>query len=85
MDCYGATGDVTVRIIGSNNESLDVPINSSGNFFIHTSAGIVFPIRAEVWFEGRVRSMCDWQTSGDCNGCHSEYGAEGAPGRVILP
>jgi len=25
------------------------------------------------------------QTSGDCNGCHTQTGANGAPGRITLP
>jgi hypothetical protein len=25
------------------------------------------------------------QTSGDCNGCHTPAGADGAPGRIVFP
>jgi len=84
-DCYGAAGDVVVRITGSDGATIDLPVGSSGNFFASTSAGIVFPIRADVLFEDRVRAMCGWQSNGDCNLCHTEEGANGAPGRIRLP
>jgi predicted CXXCH cytochrome family protein len=25
------------------------------------------------------------QTTGDCNSCHTQSGANGAPGRILLP
>lgn len=87
-DCYGASGAmerVVVRITGSDGASLDVPVNSSGNFYASTSAGIVFPVFAEVVTPTAVRSMCGWQEDGDCNACHTEEGTNGAPGRIRLP
>jgi len=30
-------------------------------------------------------AMSALQTTGDCNGCHTEAGASGAPGRIQLP
>lgn len=84
-DCYGASGDIIVRILGSDDAELDLPVGSSGNFFAAVSAGIVFPIRAEVVFDGRMRGMCGWVPHGDCNLCHTEEGVDGAPGRVRLP
>jgi hypothetical protein len=32
-----------------------------------------------------VREMKTPQYDGDCNGCHSEWGDSGAPGRVMAP
>jgi hypothetical protein len=29
--------------------------------------------------------MAAAQTVGDCNSCHTENGAQGAPGRIYLP
>jgi hypothetical protein len=29
--------------------------------------------------------MSTLQSSGDCNGCHTEQGKNGAPGRIFLP
>lgn len=57
--------------------------NSVGNFY--GTAPIVMPYRAEVRYGGKVRVMVASQTSGDCNSCHTENGANGAPGRILLP
>ena len=57
--------------------------NAAGNFFY---AGTVsFPIHAKVTFQGRERIMTAAQSSGNCNNCHTQNGANGAPGRIILP
>lgn len=87
-DCYGASGSdgtVVVRITGSDGATLDLPVTTSGNFFASSSAGIVFPVFAEVVTDGGVLAMCGWQADGDCNGCHTQQGANGAPGRVRVP
>lgn len=87
-DCYGAPGSdgaVVVRVNGSDGATIDLPVSTSGNFFASSSAGIVFPIFAEVVTDDGVLAMCGWQRDGDCNGCHTQQGANGAPGRVRLP
>jgi hypothetical protein len=38
-----------------------------------------------VQFKGKTRAMVAPQTNGDCNSCHTENGANKAPGRVLLP
>ena len=43
------------------------------------------PFTAKVTYQGRERAMTAPQTSGDCNGCHTQAGANGAPGRITLP
>ena len=43
------------------------------------------PFTAKVTHQGRERAMTTTQTSGDCNGCHTQAGANGAPGRITLP
>ena len=58
--------------------------NSSGNF--HSDGGaLVPPFEVEVHFEGRVRRAMTAHHDPDCNGCHTEQGTRGAPGRVVLP
>lgn len=87
-DCYGAAGSdgaVVVRVTGSDGATIDLPVSTSGNFFASSSSGIVFPIFAEVVTDDGVLAMCGWQADGDCNGCHTQEGANGAPGRVRLP
>ena len=43
------------------------------------------PFRAKVVFAGKERSMGTAQSTGDCNSCHTATGANGAPGRIVLP
>jgi hypothetical protein len=50
-----------------------------------TSIGIATPFTAEVIYQGQSVSMTTPQTSGDCNSCHTESGANGAPGRIVVP
>ena len=43
------------------------------------------PFKAKVTYMGRERAMAATQTSGDCNACHTQNGANSAPGRILLP
>ncbi len=75
-----------VEIIDANGTVHAVSVNRAGNFFQRRSqATVVFPIRARVRYEGRVREMATPQMSGDCNACHTQDGLDGAPGRIRLP
>jgi hypothetical protein len=58
--------------------------NQSGNFSLE-SDHFVYPFTARITFEGRERRMTGAQKDGDCNGCHTTAGSNGAPGRVLLP
>lgn len=61
--------------------------NSAGNFFLQDVAAQNFatPYTARVLYQGRERRMVAPQTDGDCNTCHTNTGANGAPGRVTVP
>lgn len=83
-DCFGASGNgVMVLIKGANGQRLALTPNSAGNFI--AAAGVQGPYTVEVHYQGRVRTKTQAQTSGDCNGCHSAQGANGAAGRITLP
>ncbi len=82
-DCYGASGAVTVEITDANGKTYSLPVNGAGNFF--SSARITMPYRAKVVSAGKTRAMVAPQTNGDCNACHTEQGAEKAPGRIMTP
>lgn len=82
-DCYGAHGGATVVITDANGVDHDLPVNSAGNF--STSAALAFPIHAKVVANGQERAMVAAQATGDCNTCHTQDGANGAPGRIALP
>jgi hypothetical protein len=46
---------------------------------------VMFPYSAKVSYMGRERAMAAMQTTGDCNSCHTQGGANSAPGRILLP
>ena len=78
----GAAGAV-VEISDSSGAVHSLTVNTSGNFYYE--GAIAYPYAAKVLFEGRERAMNAVQTSGDCNGCHTQSGSQGAPGRILLP
>ncbi len=83
--CDGADGSngVRVELTGADGRTLTLTPRSSGNF--DTKTRVMLPYRAKVTFMGRERAMGAMQTSGDCNSCHTQAGANGAPGRILLP
>ncbi|MFT3839946.1 MAG: hypothetical protein QM723_23365 [Myxococcaceae bacterium] len=78
---------VVVEIYDSNNQlALTLPVLENGNFVSPSpDAGVKMPYKARVVSNGQVRAMTLPQVSGDCNSCHTQTGASGAPGRIRLP
>lgn len=82
--CHGADdSDIEVVITGADGRELRLEVNSVGNF--HTQERVAFPIRAKIVMDGRERHMGPAQSTGDCNSCHTQQGANGAPGRIMQP
>ena len=82
--CNGANGsDVVITIVGADGQSLTLAPNKVGNF--NSKTRVALPYKAKVTYMGRERAMGAMQTSGDCNSCHTQSGANGAPGRILLP
>ncbi len=81
-DCNGAAG-VTVIITDATGATQTLVTNDAGNFSTGTS--VTFPIHAQLVTSTGTRSMVHAQTSGDCNACHTQAGANGAPGRIVTP
>ena len=87
-DCNGVTNASTkgLKVIITDAKGVDhllVP-NSAGNFMLKTS--LPMPYKAKVVSQGgKVRAMKAAQTNGDCNSCHTQDGAEDAPGRIMAP
>jgi hypothetical protein len=83
--CDGANGStgVLVTIVGADGQTLTLTPGASGNFTSKTR--VMLPYQAKVSYMGRDRTMAKLQTSGDCDGCHTQSGANGAPGRIVLP
>ncbi len=81
--CDGVSGIQVVIMDANGNTQLTLTTNSVGNFT--SQATISKPYRAKVVANGKTREMTATQTSGDCNSCHTEQGANGAPGRIMAP
>jgi hypothetical protein len=83
--CNGVNGTTGARvvIVDAANRTVTLTPNAAGNF-MYTGA-ISTPYHAKVTYQGRERIMPVAQTSGDCNSCHTQSGANGAPGRITLP
>ena len=83
--CDGApsSSGAQVVITGADGSTLTLSPNRAGNFY--SQMAVAAPYRAKVVTATGERAMTVEQTSGDCNGCHTEAGANGAPGRIMLP
>jgi hypothetical protein len=85
-NCDGVNGTTGARVVvtGSNGTSITLTPNSAGNFYSSTS--LAGPYKAKVVDStGKERVMVSTASSGDCNTCHTQSGASGAPGRITLP
>lgn len=86
--CVGASASgadpITVELKDKNGKTFTLGVNSAGNFSLEDSS-FTPPYTARVLAGGRVRVMKGAQVSGECNGCHAEPPAGGAPGRVLAP
>ena len=80
--CYG-TSAAQVIITDAAGITLTLTPNSAGNF--SSRMLLTPPYNAKVVANGLTRTMAAAQTSGDCNSCHTQNGANGAPGRITLP
>jgi len=85
-DCNGSNGTsagIQVVVTDAAGRVLTLPVNTVGNFF--TTAAVTFPFHAKVVRGTVERVMTAAQSTGNCNGCHTEAGANGAPGRIVAP
>jgi len=87
-DCNGTVkqGALTVIITDASGREHKASVNKVGNFYLKTPTPVTMPYRAKiVAADGSERVMNDEQTTGDCNGCHTQDGNKDAPGRLIPP
>jgi hypothetical protein len=82
-DCNGVNGGVTVVVTDAKGVVTQIPVNSVGNF--SSRATIAAPFHVKVTSGTKERVMAGSLTAGDCNSCHMENGANGAPGRIMAP
>jgi hypothetical protein len=84
-DCDGVNvTNATVQVTDATGAVTSIPINNVGNFYTNGSV-ITPPVQVEVVYNGATRAMATPLSIGDCNSCHTEQGANGAPGRIMLP
>lgn len=77
---------VIVEITDATGKTTVVPLSSGGNFFLNAGTkSIALPYTAKLRSSSKERAMKSPQTSGDCNGCHTQSGQNDAPGRIVLP
>lgn len=74
---------VKVVVTGANGASFSLTPNTVGSFSSSTLPAS--PWHVAVTYGGRTRAMVAAVTNGDCNSCHTQSGASGAPGRILLP
>jgi hypothetical protein len=78
----GASG-LRVVITGADGRTLTLTPSSAGDFYSTTA--VATPFTAKITNGTASRAMAASQTSGDCNSCHTQNGANGAPGRIMAP
>jgi len=84
-DCVAPASDgAEIEITDAAGRVFEEVANRSGNFYDDPQQ-FSYPYRAKLRFQGRERVMLSSQVIGDCNSCHTESGAEAAPGRILLP
>jgi cytochrome c553 len=86
-DCNGIAGAGTkVVITDAAGKVFTQSVNGAGNFYFETKTNkMKLPYRAKIVSGTKTREMKKPVTTGDCNVCHTEKGAESAPGRVMAP
>ena len=85
-NCDGtAAGGIKVIVTGADGAMITLtPSATSGNFYSNTA--VKTPFTAKVTNSaGAVRMMVASQSAGNCNSCHTQDGANAAPGRIMAP
>jgi hypothetical protein len=85
-NCNGtAANGIKVVVTGADGKITTLtPDGTSGNFY--SSTAIKTPFSAKVTNSaGGSMAMATMQTKGNCNSCHTQTGANSAPGRITAP
>lgn len=88
-ECVGADAEgAEVHVQSADGEVVVVTVNAAGNFLLHrrdAPDGFGPPYRVKVVTSEGERVMPVEAPKGDCNDCHTQFGDNGAPGRIVLP
>lgn len=84
-NCAGLEG-VSILIEDAAGKMFSLESNEAGNFYLKRSQGpLKFPLTVTAESSDATREMIMPAPNGSCSSCHSESGADGAPGRITLP
>ncbi len=81
-DGVNVTG-ASVTLTDAKKNKISLTPNGVGNFY--SSQSVAMPFTAVISYNGKTVAMTTPQTTADCNSCHTQDGANGAPGRIVLP
>ncbi len=83
-DCFGMAG-ATIELTDSNGEVFSMTSNAAGNFTLSAGSSPAPPYTVRVVSGGQENAMASEFSEASCNTCHTEAGANGAPGRIVAP
>lgn len=84
-DCRGAP-ELNVILTDANDREWRLPVNSAGNFLLDPDNEVALPYTARIVDKaGNERVKQTAIEDGDCNGCHTRDGDNGAAGRLTPP
>jgi hypothetical protein len=81
-DCDGVKA-VTINVTDAKGKKATIVSNAAGNF--NFTGALTAPFKIVASANGRDRAMSGTAPTGDCNSCHTQDGANGAPGRILAP
>jgi hypothetical protein len=86
-NCIGSAPPPQLQVVvtDSTNRTYTMQVNASGNFVLLSGQRPSPPLKAVVRNGTKERAMAGSVTSGDCNSCHTQNGANSAPGRIMAP
>jgi hypothetical protein len=80
----GGMPEVAIVITDRTGRTLPpLAVNVVGNFTHQVE--VLMPFNVKVVSHGKENKMVMQAPHGDCNSCHTQSGAEGAPGRITAP
>ena len=84
-NCYGVASGSTVVVTDAKNKTVNITVNSAGNFLYSSSTVLTAPYTVKVISGSKTRAMSAKAPNGDCNSCHTANGTQSAPGRIMAP
>jgi cytochrome c553 len=84
-NCLGIPAGATVVVTDAANKTVNLTVNSAGNFYYSSYVALKAPFTVSVTNGSKTRAMTGKAPNGDCNSCHTQTGTQNAPGRIMAP